>query len=102
MNVLVFTNLYPNALNPNFGVFIRNRTLALSQIPGVEVKVVAPVPWFPPINISKKWYQFSQIPTHEVIDGFDVYHLRYLVTPKVGMSLYGKRSPKHPLTIKYS
>lgn len=89
MNVLVFTNLYPNVLNPNFGVFIRNRTLALSQISGVEVKVVAPVPWFPPINISEKWYQFSQIPKHEVIDGFDVYHPRYLVTPKVGMSLYG-------------
>lgn len=89
MKILVFTNLYPNALNPDFGVFIRNRTLALSQIPYVDVKVVAPVPWFPPINISEKWYHFSQIPQHEVIDGIDVYHPRYLVTPKVGMSLYG-------------
>lgn len=89
MKVLVFTNLYPNKLNPNFGVFIRNRTLALNNRADVDVKVVAPVPWFPPIKVSKKWYQFSQIPKHEVIDGIDVYHPRYLVTPKIGMSLYG-------------
>ena len=89
MKILVFTNLYPNGLNPNFGVFIRNRTLALSKIDDVEIKVVAPVPWFPPIKITDKWYRFSQIPRHEVIDGIDVYHPRYLVTPKVGMSFYG-------------
>ena len=89
MKILVFTNLYPNTLNPNFGVFIRNRTLALSKVPGVKIKVVSPVPWFPPLKISEKWYLFSQIPKHEVIDGIDVYHPRYLVTPKVGMALYG-------------
>ncbi|MDB4470832.1 glycosyltransferase family 4 protein [Deltaproteobacteria bacterium] len=89
MKILVFTNLYPNIHNPNLGVFIRNRTVALSQFPDVEIKVVAPVPWFPPIRISEKWYQFSQIPEKEVIDGIEVYHPRYLVTPKIGMSFYG-------------
>ena len=89
MKVLVFTNLYPNQQNQNFGVFIRNRVLALSKIENVEVKVVAPVPYFPPINISEKWYRFSQIPRSEIIDGLEVYHPRYLVTPKIGMSYYG-------------
>lgn len=62
---------------------------AVSQIPGVSLKVVAPVPWFPPLKIFKKWYSFSQIPKFEIIDGIEVYHPRFLVTPKLGMSLYG-------------
>lgn len=89
MKVLLFTNLYPHALKPNFGIFIRNRAVALSKIANVEIKVVAPVPWFPPLKISDKWYPFSQIPLYEVIDGIEVYHPRYLVTPKVGMRYYG-------------
>ena len=89
MKVLVFTNLYPNALEPDFGIFIRNRTIALRQQDKVDIKVVAPVPWFPPVNISARWYRFSQIPLRETIDGIEVFHPRYLVTPKVGMSLYG-------------
>jgi len=89
MNILTFTTLFPNAKNPDFGIFIKNRMKAVSLIPGVQLKVVAPVPWFPPINISKKWYGYSQIPKYEVIDGIEVYHPRYLVTPKIGMTLYG-------------
>lgn len=89
MKILVFSNLYPNSCNPNFGIFTRNRTLALSEIKSVEVKVVAPVPYFPPINISNKWYRYSKIPSYEVIDGIEVFHPRYFVTPKIGMFFYG-------------
>jgi glycosyltransferase involved in cell wall biosynthesis len=89
MKILVFTNLYPNTLEPDFGIFIRNRTIALRQKEKVDIKVVAPVPWFPPVNISARWYRFSQIPLRETIDGIEVFHPRYLVTPKIGMSLYG-------------
>lgn len=89
MKVLVFTNLYPNTMNPEFGVFIKNRTVALQSRADVEIKVVAPVPYFPPINISQKWYRYSKIPRREDNEGIEVYHPRYLVTPKVGMSFYG-------------
>ncbi len=89
MKVLVFTNLYPNALNPDFGVFIRNRVVALKGQEGVEIRVVAPVPYFPPINISEKWFNYSQVPKIEIIDGIEVHHPRYFVSPKVGMSFYG-------------
>ena len=89
MKILTFTTLYPNRDNPDFGIFVKNRLLAVSCLPGVEVKVVAPIPWFPPLRVSRKWYAFSQIPRHEVIDGIEVYHPRYLVTPKVGMTCYG-------------
>jgi len=89
MKILVFTNLYPNALDPDFGVFIRNRIVALNGKEGIEIRVVAPVPYFPPINISEKWFNYSQIPKIEIIDGIEVHHPRYFVSPKIGMSFYG-------------
>ena len=89
MRILTFTSLFPNAENPDFGIFVKNRMKAFSLLPDVELKVVAPVPWFPPVRISEKWFRYSQIPRHEVIDGIEVHHPRYLVTPKIGMTLYG-------------
>ncbi len=89
MKILTFTTLFPNSRNPDFGIFIKNRMVAVSQFPDVQLKVVAPVPYFPPLKISEKWYTYSQIPKHEVIDGIEIFHPRYLVTPKIGMTLYG-------------
>ena len=52
------------------------------------MKVVAPVPYFPPIKVGFRW-QFSQIVAQETIEGIEVYHPRYFMTPKVGMAVYG-------------
>jgi glycosyltransferase involved in cell wall biosynthesis len=89
MKVLVFTHLFPNTKSPTLGVFIKERMLHFSKINGCEIKVVAPVPYFPPININKRWFYFSQIPKKEMVQGVEVYHPRYFQTPKVGMSFYG-------------
>jgi len=89
MKILTFTSLFPNSENPDFGIFVKNRMKAFSLLPDVELRVVAPVPWFPPVRISEKWYRYSQVPKKEIIDGIEVYHPRYLVTPKIGMTLYG-------------
>ena len=89
VNIMTFTSLYPHALRPDFGIFIRNRVLALHRQARVEGEVVAPVPYFPPVRIVDKWYQHSQVPRQEQRDGLAIHRPRYLVTPKVGMSLYG-------------
>lgn len=91
MRVLTFTTLFPNQMYPNSAIFIKNRMAAVRNLPDVDVKVVAPVPWFPAfVPGNGRWQQLAKIPTHEQLDGFDVWHPRYLVTPKVGMSLYGR------------
>ena len=59
-----------------------------AQQENCHVKVVAPVPYFPPLNISWRW-KFSQVHRHEIRDGLEVFHPRYVMTPKVGMSAYG-------------
>jgi len=88
MKVLVFTTLYPNNIFPNHGIFIKERISNLAYHKNCEVKVVAPVPYYPPVKIG--WRQaFAQIPGHEIIEGIEVYHPKYLMTPKVGMIFYG-------------
>jgi teichuronic acid biosynthesis glycosyltransferase TuaC len=88
MKVLVFTSLYPNNIWPNHGVFIRERMTHFAKLDGCEVKVIAPVPYFPRIPMNWRW-QFSQVARLESRDGIDVFHPRYFMTPKVGMVFYG-------------
>jgi glycosyltransferase involved in cell wall biosynthesis len=88
MNVLVFTTLYPNNITPNHGVFIKERITHYAKLDGCNVKVVAPIPYFPGIKINWRW-KFSQVLLIEVRDGIEVHHPRYYMVPKVGMCLYG-------------
>lgn len=88
MKVLVFTTLYPNNVWPNANVFVKERMTHFARLDGGGVKVVAPVPYFPPFKLGWRW-KFSQVAAQEIRDGLEVYHPRYFITPKVGMALYG-------------
>ena len=88
MKVLVFTSLFPNNVYPNHGVFIKERMSQFAKLDACEVKVVAPVPYYPPIKLGWRW-TFSQIAREEIVDGIEIYHPRYFIVPKVGMVFYG-------------
>jgi glycosyltransferase involved in cell wall biosynthesis len=88
MKILVFTSLYPNNVWPHHGVFIKERMTRVAQLDGCQVQVVAPIPYFPPLKFTPRW-RFSQVLRQEVIEGLEVYHPRYFMTPKVGMVSYG-------------
>ncbi|MGH8064836.1 MAG: glycosyltransferase family 4 protein [Candidatus Entotheonellia bacterium] len=88
MKALVLTSLYPNNISPSHGVFIKERMRHVAKLDGCHIKVVAPVPYFPPLKVSSRW-RFSQVRRHEIIDGLEVFHPRYFITPKVGMTSYG-------------
>ena len=88
MKALIFTSLYPNNVWPQQGVFIKERMTHYARLKNCEAKVVAPVPYYPPIKIGSRW-KYSQVAHHEMRDGLDVYHPRYFMTPTIGMSLYG-------------
>jgi len=89
MKVLVFTGLYPNNVWPNHGVFIKERMTHFGKLDGCEIKVVAPVPYFP-TSVKFNWrWRYSQVTPLEIRDNVEVYHPRYYTIPKVGMSLYG-------------
>ncbi len=89
LRVLSYSNLFPNQVRPNFGIFIKNRLAAYVAASGSKIDVISPVPYFPRTNWPKKWAKYGQLPTQEHIDGFDVFHPRYVVIPKMGMGLHG-------------
>jgi glycosyltransferase involved in cell wall biosynthesis len=66
------------------GVFVKERIRALAALPGYDIRVISPVPYFPPIRQCKRWYQWSQFPAEETVEGLRVLHPRYLLPPKIG------------------
>ncbi len=89
MKILTVTTLFPYANNPKHGVFIETRLRHLKlHYPDVEIKVIAPVPWFPfRQQVFGSYGSYANAPAHEERFGMEVYHPRYVVVPKVGMTL---------------
>ncbi len=89
MKILTVTTLFPYANNPKHGVFIETRLRHLKlHYPDVEVKVIAPVPWFPfRQKMFGSYGSYASAPNREERFGMEVHHPRYVVIPKVGMTL---------------
>lgn len=86
--VLVVSTLFPNAAQPNHGVFVENRLRETVALGGLEATVVAPVPWFPlGHQVFGRYARFARAPRCEMRHGIEVRHPRYLVVPKVGARL---------------
>lgn len=88
MRILTFSSLYPNAVNPQHGIFVETRLRELLARMPVEARVVAPVPWFPFRHPAfGRYAEFAAAPRAESRSGISVLHPRYPVLPKFGMSL---------------
>lgn len=88
MNILTVTSLYPNREMPRHGIFVENRLRHLVASGAVDLRVVAPVPWFP---ITAEWAgtygRYARVPSEEMRRGIAVTHPRYPLIPKLGMAL---------------
>ncbi len=89
MRILTFASLFPNAMDPNFGIFIFQRTSHLAQRQGNAVEVVAPIPYAPRFLQGTARGPFAAIPLTDVIGDLQVHHPRYFLVPKVSMPLHG-------------
>lgn len=87
MKILVITNLFPNKLEPERATYNRQQVCMLSKF--CEIKVLAPIAWYPFKCSFDKNIKISDIPNKEIIDGIEVFHPKYFMIPKVGRSLYG-------------
>jgi glycosyltransferase involved in cell wall biosynthesis len=86
--VLVFSTLFPNAAQPNHGIFVENRLRETLALGGLEATVIAPVPWFPTGHPAfGRYARFAKAPRRELRDGVEVRRPRYAVVPKVGAGL---------------
>lgn len=88
LRLLTFTTLFPHQGNPTHGVFVENRLRHLLASGQVTARVIAPVPWVPPgVPLPEDYAKARAAPAAERRHGIEVAHPRYLVVPKVGMSL---------------
>ena len=88
IRLLTFSTLFPNAARPNHGVFVENRLRQLIASGAATSTVVAPVPWFPGTAPSfGDWALYARAPHAELRNGLAVLHPRYLLLPRIGMSL---------------
>ncbi len=81
--LVVFSTLFPNAKQPNAGVFIRERMFRVGQ--HVPVIVIAPVAWFPGQAIIRKIKpHFRPEPEKvEIQQGVTVYHPKFFCIPGI-------------------
>jgi glycosyltransferase involved in cell wall biosynthesis len=88
IRLLVFTSLYPNAVQPRHGRFVEERLRHLVDSGRISATVVAPVPWFPFRNaIFGAYAVFAAVPQREERHGITILHPRYPVIPKLGMNI---------------
>ncbi|MCG5494767.1 glycosyltransferase [Ectothiorhodospira variabilis] len=81
-HLVVYTHVFPNQVQPTYGVFVRERMFRVAK--DLPVTVVAPVPWFPGQALLRRLraHYRPEPPYHEVQQGIDVYHPRFLSIPR--------------------
>ena len=88
MKLLTFSTLFPNAANPGHGIFVETRLRHLVASGEVESHVIAPVPWFPfRARVFGDYARFANAPHRERRHEIEVDHPRYLLLPKIGMTV---------------
>jgi glycosyltransferase involved in cell wall biosynthesis len=89
MKILTFTHLFPNEIQPMWGIFVYQRVNHFAKRPGNQVRVVAPVPYIPRWFPTSNWEKYKRIRSVEKVGDLDVEHPRYPLLPKIGMPLHG-------------
>lgn len=82
--ILVLSRNYPNNILPGLGLWVKRLVHHCKDT--CELKVVSPVPYFPPIGILIKYSRFSRVDKYSCNDGIETFYPRFLVGP--GRSLY--------------
>jgi teichuronic acid biosynthesis glycosyltransferase TuaC len=92
VRVLIVTKIFPNAAEPLSAPFNRQQFGALARRPGVEVDVLATIPWFPGAGLLSRWSsagRLARVPARDTIDGIAVRHPRTLFFPRMAHALWG-------------
>lgn len=88
VRLLTFSTLFPHEARPNHGIFVENRLRHLVASGEATSTVLAPVPWFPfPSARFGDWAVNARAPRQETRHGIEIWHPRYPVIPRVGMSV---------------
>src|SRR5260221_10298897 len=84
LKVLVLSRIYPNNVLTALGPWVNRLVREITET--CEVRVVAPVPYYPPLPGLAEYGRFRKVERQQQQEGIAVYHPRFLVGP--GYSLY--------------
>lgn len=79
INVLVLSRNYPNNVLPYLGLWVEQWAKFTQGI--CDVRVVAPVPYYPPVPGPSEFQRFRQVPLRQKHDGVEVLHPRFITGP---------------------
>jgi teichuronic acid biosynthesis glycosyltransferase TuaC len=88
LRTLLFSTLYPSSVRPGHGIFVQTRLRELQATGAIDVRVVAPVPWF--FSSHPRFGDYAlhaRTPCLESLQGIQVFHPRYPLPPKIGMTV---------------
>lgn len=71
--------VFPNKEEPNLGIFIKKRMFTLAK--HCDLKIIAPIPYFPFLKYIKKKYVYHRIPDKEIQEGIEVVHPKFFYFP---------------------
>jgi len=86
LSILTATTLFPHSAKPAHGAFVATRLEKLVASHEVAAEVLAPVPWLPPFVRYRNAGRLDLVPPVTKRGALTVWHPRYLVIPKIGMS----------------
>ncbi len=87
MKVLVISSMFPNNIQPNFGVFVKQRLLALKNY--AQIKVVCPIPYCPIVGGLKRYAYRAKVARRLDHEGLDTYYPRFFSIPMILKPLDG-------------
>src|SRR5579885_590489 len=87
ISILTLTTLFPNVAQPAHGVFVETRLRKLLASGQVSARVLAPIPWLPSFMSYSSYGPLHSVPEQVTRDGLTIDHPRYLVVPKIGMTI---------------
>ena len=100
LRVLTLSTLYPNARQPQLGLFVERQTRGLGALPEVEVEVVAGrgVPIWP-LSLHPHYRPLDALPREEAWGALKVHRPSFTVWPKLGAQSAGKSLAKAALPL---
>ena len=87
LSVLTVTTLFPNSVQQAHGIFVETRLNKLVASGHVVARVLAPIPWLPPMIEYGSLGRIRDIQRREIRNHVVVEHPRYVVIPKIGMNV---------------
>ncbi len=79
-NLLILSHMFPNRHDPRLGIFVHDQLQALKKY--YHIRVIAPVPWFPPLPGLPRWQRHRSLDRHAEYQGIPVTYPRRLTFPK--------------------